>query len=101
MIQLLPRFRIAISCPSLLGWGRSGGNKWSQIGNISGFHDKTGYRPFRQYPVFVEKNLVGTAGLEPATPCSQGKCATRLRYVPTLDPIPMKEHDTRGTTSTL
>jgi hypothetical protein len=28
--------------------------------------------------------MVGTAGLEPATPCSQGKCATRLRYVPTL-----------------
>ncbi len=32
----------------------------------------------------AKKKLVGTAGLEPATPCSQGKCATRLRYVPTL-----------------
>ncbi len=32
--------------------------------------------------------MVGTAGLEPATPCSQGKCATRLRYVPTLEPYP-------------
>src|SRR5512134_671726 len=27
--------------------------------------------------------MVGTGGLEPPTPCSQGKCATRLRYVPT------------------
>ncbi len=29
------------------------------------------------------KIMVGTGGLEPPTPCSQGKCATRLRYVPT------------------
>ena len=27
--------------------------------------------------------LVGVTGFEPATPCSQGKCATRLRYTPT------------------
>src|ERR1700736_12055 len=26
--------------------------------------------------------MVGTAGFEPATPCSQGRCATRLRHVP-------------------
>jgi site-specific DNA recombinase len=26
--------------------------------------------------------IVGTAGFEPATPCSQGRCATRLRHVP-------------------
>ena len=25
---------------------------------------------------------VGTAGFEPATPCSQSRCATRLRHVP-------------------
>ena len=29
-------------------------------------------------------NLVGAAGFEPATPCAQGRCATRLRYAPTL-----------------
>src|SRR5437867_11191644 len=28
--------------------------------------------------------LVGAAGFEPATPCAQGRCATRLRYAPTL-----------------
>ncbi len=28
------------------------------------------------------KTLVGTAGFEPATPCTPSKCATRLRYVP-------------------
>ncbi len=25
---------------------------------------------------------IGTAGFEPATPCSQSRCATKLRYVP-------------------
>src|ERR1700756_2046139 len=28
--------------------------------------------------------LVGAAGFEPVTPCAQGRCATRLRYAPTL-----------------
>jgi pimeloyl-ACP methyl ester carboxylesterase len=28
--------------------------------------------------------LVGAAGFEPAAPCAQGRCATRLRYAPTL-----------------
>jgi hypothetical protein len=27
--------------------------------------------------------LVGATGFEPATPCAQGRCATRLRYAPT------------------
>src|SRR5690349_9439540 len=26
--------------------------------------------------------LVGATGFEPATPCAQGRCATRLRYAP-------------------
>src|SRR5262245_12917760 len=30
--------------------------------------------------------LVGAAGFEPATPCAQGRCATRLRYAPTENP---------------
>src|SRR5688500_12093090 len=30
--------------------------------------------------------LVGATGFEPATPCAQGRCATRLRYAPTLRP---------------
>src|SRR3954462_6620953 len=30
------------------------------------------------------KKLVGATGFEPATPCAQGRCATRLRYAPTL-----------------
>ena len=29
--------------------------------------------------------LVGAEGFEPPTPCSQSKCATRLRYAPTRD----------------
>ncbi len=31
--------------------------------------------------------LVGETGIEPATPCSQGRCATRLRYSPTKDKL--------------
>jgi hypothetical protein len=27
--------------------------------------------------------MVGATGFEPATPCAQGRCATRLRYTPT------------------
>ena len=30
-------------------------------------------------------NLVGARGFEPPTPCAQGRCATRLRYTPTLE----------------
>ena len=26
--------------------------------------------------------LIGMTGFEPATPCSQGRCATKLRYIP-------------------
>src|ERR1700751_3061421 len=29
------------------------------------------------------RKLVGAAGFEPAAPCAQGRCATRLRYAPT------------------
>ena len=28
--------------------------------------------------------LVGATGFEPATPCAQGRCATGLRYAPTI-----------------
>jgi hypothetical protein len=28
--------------------------------------------------------MVGATGFEPATPCAQGRCATRLRHAPTL-----------------
>ena len=29
------------------------------------------------------EGMVGATGFEPATPCAQGRCATRLRYAPT------------------
>ena len=32
--------------------------------------------------VFLESEMVGTAGFEPTTTCTPSKCATRLRYVP-------------------
>ena len=33
------------------------------------------------------ETLVGETGFEPATPCSQGRCAARLRYSPQKYPI--------------
>ena len=32
------------------------------------------------------KKVVGARGFEPPTPCSQSRCATRLRYTPTNVP---------------
>jgi hypothetical protein len=32
----------------------------------------------------ADSNLVGATGFEPVTPCAQGRCATRLRYAPTI-----------------
>src|SRR2546427_1211830 len=31
-----------------------------------------------------KRRLVGASGFEPPTPCSRSKCATRLRYAPTI-----------------
>ena len=33
--------------------------------------------------------LVGARGFEPPTPCSQSRCATRLRYTPPLWATPV------------
>ncbi len=38
------------------------------------------------------KRLVGAARFEPATPCAQGRCATRLRYAPTLRALLILNH---------
>ncbi len=35
------------------------------------------------YQLNYGRILVGPAGFEPATPCSQSRCATKLRYGPT------------------
>ena len=40
-----------------------------------------GYMCFRAHSLHI--NLVGAAGFEPATLCSQSRCATRLRHAPT------------------
>ena len=40
-------------------------------------------RSFRCIPT-QRVGMVGATGFEPATPCAQGRCATRLRYAPTL-----------------
>ena len=37
------------------------------------------------------RKVVGATGFEPATPCAQGRCATRLRYAPTPLILPRLE----------
>src|SRR5436309_15395213 len=39
--------------------------------------------------------VVGATGFEPATPCAQGRCATRLRYAPTRVDLTPNDHRTR------
>src|SRR5215210_5031662 len=43
---------------------------------------------WRCYPAVTPElgKVVGATGFEPATPCAQGRCATRLRYAPTRIP---------------
>ena len=42
-------------------------------------------RNMRSPDLLVQKKLlVGAIGFEPTTPCAQGRCATRLRYAPTV-----------------
>src|SRR5215470_2586001 len=36
--------------------------------------------------------MVGAIGFEPTTPCAQGRCATRLRYAPTLTTSSILNH---------
>jgi hypothetical protein len=38
------------------------------------------------------REVVGATGFEPATPCAQGRCATRLRYAPTPPIIARAPH---------
>src|SRR6478752_7690638 len=41
----------------------------------------------RAHSGFINRVLVGAAGFELATLCSQSRCATRLRYAPTKNAI--------------
>ena len=46
-------------------------------------HDSNTHLPVLETDIFAIKllpHMVSTAGFEPATPCSQGRCATKLRY---------------------
>ncbi len=43
-----------------------------------------GIRSPALYPLsYGDAEMVGAEGFEPPTPCSQSKCATKLRYAPT------------------
>src|SRR5215207_11677294 len=42
--------------------------------------------------LFGRAAMVGAAGFEPATLCSQSRCATRLRYAPPKASAPVRYH---------
>ena len=56
--------------------------KWSGRRGSNSRHSawKADTLPTELLPQISE--MVGAAGFEPATPCSQGRCATELRYAP-------------------
>jgi hypothetical protein len=72
--------------PSLEGWCSirlSYGRLHIQINTLDTRHTLTAHgiqlvRPPEQ------SEMVGVEGFEPPTPCSQSRCATRLRYTPRL-----------------
>ena len=35
--------------------------------------------------------MVGVTGFEPAAPCSQSTCATKLRHTPAMEAVPHKQ----------
>jgi hypothetical protein len=64
-----------------------------------GMRDKQGWHVPDCHPIVIRRSihvrqihkrvrtlriLVGATGFEPATLCSQSRCATRLRYAPTV-----------------
>src|SRR5689334_8611759 len=54
-------------------------------GRVKGFRSQAGrMRAGGSVAGKYLQKLVGATGFEPATPCAQGRCATRLRYAPTL-----------------
>ena len=42
------------------------------------------------------QEMVGETGFEPATPCTQNKCATKLRYSPTSSKNPCRTRPDNG-----
>ena len=40
--------------------------------------------------------MVGAEGFEPPTPCSQSRCATRLRHAPTVGGYPRPDNNSTG-----
>src|SRR5271154_250901 len=50
---------------------------------LAGELELDGYRVHRtSHPGSNKHQIVGAAGFEPTTPCSQSRCATRLRHAP-------------------
>ena len=71
-----------IRCRKTGGWQR---RSWKRIYLDPSWTQVVVGNNLRFQNVLVQKKLlVGARGFEPRTPCAQGRCATRLRYAPTL-----------------
>ena len=72
--------------PSLEGWCSirlSYGRLFIQFNTLDTRHTRTAHGLQHVRPP-EQPEMVGVEGFEPPTPCSQSRCATRLRYTPRL-----------------
>src|SRR2546427_8422493 len=82
---LRAKSRVSYTCiryRKIDAWRSKNWRRWFLDPNGPKFH---GLKTWRS-PILLKglRILVGAIGFEPTTPCAQGRCATRLRYAPTL-----------------
>ena len=58
-------------------------HKMSKAKNRHNVAKRPSYACFHTQDIGRTRDMVGATGFEPATPCSQSRCATKLRYAPT------------------
>src|SRR5438128_11961910 len=84
--DILPaRSRVSSTCirsRRIDEWRWKNWRRWFLDPNGPKFHGLKIWRS--QNLLKAQRMLVGAIGFEPTTPCAQGRCATRLRYAPTL-----------------
>jgi hypothetical protein len=97
--NLLPRIRGPLLCP--LGYRRETPcGCSSMVERVRGIEPpspawKAGALPLSYTRMAsrarLSRSLVGARGFEPPTPCSQSRCATRLRHAPPRPPVSIPE----------
>lgn len=74
--------------------GSTGSNDLGALAHLRGCLANEQYDGHQRAPTPIV--MVGTAGFEPATPCTQSRCATKLRHVPKTAQYERSQHFTTG-----